>query len=241
MKIKDYSYYKKNALNRYLLSKELSKHREVVKQEKAKKINDFVIPAFSATMSVSSAYFLKSLDILDNFFFLMGAVIALFISAYYLSIYAIEGIVYAYNFVSVRLPNSSHGNIEPDISSVVEYFNIDVVNQLLLSYTLIKESEDTKIEKRLKNFNVLESFFYLKDSTDKLNEDIFNKDNLKVIFTEHVNHIPIYRVKLVFDMIKEILVDIESSDFDKPEGFDNDFKLFKDIYENLMENLSAYT
>lgn len=243
MKIKDQSYYKKNTLNRYLISKELKKHRDFIKQEKAKKINDFIIPIFSATLTICSSYFLHVLnpgDILDSFFIFMLIIACGFLSVYFISVCLIRLYNNIKNFLKVRLVNPDKDDSDKDLANLLDYFNIDIINQVLLSYTLIKDSTEQEIEERLKNHYVFESFFYLKSSLDKMNEDILTMNNLPLIFTENKNNIEIYRIVLVFDMLRNTFKDIKESGFNKTSDFENDMKIAVSIFNRLSERLKGF-
>jgi hypothetical protein len=239
MKIRDYSFYKKNMLNRYLLSKELSSYREAVKQDKAKKLNDFIIPVFSATLTISSSYYLKASNILNNFFWQELAIAFVFIAVYVLSVYIVRFYHYISNYIMV------HGIIfddkdERDISDILEYFNIDIINQVLLAYNLVKDSEESGIEINLKNHFVFESLFYLKRSLDKMNEEVFKPSDISVIFGENENSIEIYRVKLAFDMLKETYWDIYNSSIEKSLEFEKDMKITTSLFNRLVQRLREF-
>jgi hypothetical protein len=240
MRIKDHSYYKKNTLSRYLISKELEKHRNAVKQEKAKKLNDFIIPVFSATLTICSSYFLKVLEIFDNFFWLELTIVAGFISIYFLSVSVIKVFHNIVNYIKIRQVGPDINENESDIIDLLEYFNIDIINQVLLSYTLIKDSVEQEIENKLKNHYIFESFFYLKSSLDKMNDDIFTTRNISSIFTQNRNYIEAYRISLVFDMLRETYEDIVNSDIFKSPDFVNDLDIAISIFDRLTERLKGY-
>ncbi len=236
MKITDYSFYKKNVLLRHMMSKELDKHRAALKQEKSKKINDFVIPIFSGVLSLSITYYSKDFK-LENLRY-VGTTLLAYLLLYFIIAklllpcfkWLLEWIRNSFKSIDVNDLKS-----EDDILNIVNDFNCDVINQIYLSYSLITDNED--LDLNLQKYYNLESFFYF-DKALGLLKDVFNEKTMQKLFNENISHIQTYRIENAFDLLKKIFDIIDASE--TSDRLKKDLINSRATYNNLAQVLLTH-
>lgn len=229
MKIDDYSFYKKNALTRHNMSRELLKHRKELDESK-KNIINFVVPVFSAVVSLSIVFYTQEF----NFRFITNVafVIFSFAALYFLTrgfIYFVEKVRVFINDHFLNIGSTKNVSDEK-LDDFKNNFNYDVVNQIYFSYCLLTNNEEVDI--LLKRYYYIESLFYVEKSLG-LMKSVYELDIKKEI--EENNFIQKYRIEIVFNILNEILKKIKSAKYDI---LNNDLINAVESYNNLVETLN---
>ncbi|NOQ27598.1 MAG: hypothetical protein GQ564_19720 [Bacteroidales bacterium] len=198
MNFKDFSYYKKNSLARYYMSRELFNHRIAQKKDKSKGINDFVIPILSAVISLSIAYFAGRFD--KDSLKIIALIFFSYLILYFSLVHIVVPIVqWFYSFVVTFILGIKAK--KTDIEDLVDSFNYEIINQTHLSYSMISELSNniSEIDKR---FFFMESFFHFEKSID-LGITIINNDTIGDLQDRNHFKIPTYRVEIVIEILKK--------------------------------------
>lgn len=245
--MKDYSFYKKNSLLRYLISKELSAYQKA--KESSKKINDFVIPILSSLITLVLWYYNRELANEDasNLLITIVSMIAGYVVIYFILTYIIKR-----NFRELyfKIKKYFWADIEyfekPDYKKLIQRFNFDVLNQTSLSFSLMREilqSEDLEMKK----FYALESFFYLASSIDLLRSILNVTDPQKLLKEDskyYYNNIHKYRLNETFSLIKVCFVylskHLDLSDKDLANDFTERVSLFNDLVD-IVKSLGWFS
>lgn len=192
------------------MSTELFKHREALKQEKDNKINDFVIPIFSAVVSLSITYYSKNFqknDLIYFFYSLCAFFVVLFLLKIIVPLISKYYSIFLNNIKKIDIEEIKSNN---DIENLTNDFNYDVTNRIYFSYSLISENECSDLN--LKKYYFFESFFYFEKSLDAL-KIIFNEKTVDILITDNESYIHTYRIENAFEMLSNIFYIISKSEY----------------------------
>ncbi len=240
MKISDYSYYKKNSLSKYNLSNELSRHREIKREQETSKINDFVIPTFSAIITLLTWYYANSSGDLAVFLGVLLVIVIyplLYFSIEYIFVPFLLGIYkwWMRNFNGLDFDEISQ---KEKIETFIDKFEYEISGQISLAYTLITNKEDVE-EEAIKKYYTSESLFYCGEALSQLNKIFGDLSRIKILIfsQERTRKLKSYRIKENFNLLRNVLEEISLINTINDKGFKIDLTNYKLNYNSLCDRL----
>lgn len=233
----DEQYYKKHALLRYQLSKELERHRSANAEIEKGKAEQHIAPIFSATITIIVSFkfndkcqILCTLNLIWQLVcYVLGAVI-LFCLLYFIGQKMLFPFFYKINRIikeHLRPQNKSRNDrISPtEQAKRINQFNYDVFNLVYLTHAIHKYIQDE--DPLIKSYYQSEELFYISRLNEKLKK-IFADNKLENI----QSHIPQYRIQVLFNLFRHTILSLQNR-IDK--GLSNDIYNEINTYNNLVE------
>lgn len=202
----DNFFYKKKALVRFHLSKELSRHRKELELKEKYKSNDLLSAIFSSTITIVIAITAKWNEILviGGLEISYNYVIPIVVLVSFPLVYWLAKLALKKRFVwlNKRNPlNHKYFNAdEEELRKRCNSFNYDIFNQVYFVYSLVKENESLK-EILINRYNVAEAIFNLNRIILEL-KDIFPNGN--ILDRNKKYYIPEYRIVVLIDLLFEL-------------------------------------
>lgn len=225
----DKYYYKKNTQLRYQISRELDIYNQKKEKAEHKKPNLFIAPVFSAVMTILISSQEKE-EILKT-----ENIIRIIVSAcLFFIIYELIRIIIIPLWNKLMFWLKQHlfplnKQTFTDIENVkqCEQFNYDIMNLVYLTYITCKEciSNDDNIKK----YNQSEILFYISRLNYKLGK-IFKYNNVNIAL-----YIQNFRVRVAFEIFREILTSIKSDPYFQKDEICNVLKNEINSYNGLVD------
>lgn len=231
--MKEYSLYKKSALTRYIMSKELDHHRKVSKKDKAKSLNDFIIPFLSGLITVSSNVYFKEKnnDFFDALLYVGKDVLVFIFSYFFLTKVIVPFCKRLQHLYLVYFKKVKQKSIDEE--QFVNEFNHDVNVQVYLAYSLLHDNDYAKSsDDNYKKYYLYESFYHLEKALIMMDK-IFIKEHLVKLKNESIQSAHVYRIEVSFEMLSATFNVIEKSSFVN-ERLKNDLRNVYDKYNTLV-------
>ena len=237
-KFNDFSRFKNNELRSYLFGKEIEKYIQSKKKEKSKAANPFMGAIFSALITnfiagvrghISPEEYNQIIDTLSFGFinttllkiisyFLFAIILTfIFMMLYLFYMHYIQKVIEKWQTALELKKNAKKIQDSDDYKSPTEKhdlnyinkFNLEVVNQISLSLSIITHAEEESNNELEKRFYIGEAYRYLENATKILQNQIITSNFYSKIIEGNFTELNINRIKEILLLSRNLFKRID--------------------------------